>query len=344
MRVRSGLTAGQIAQLVGGEIIGPADVVVVGVAPLDRAGPGDLAFLVSDRYRPYLARTAAGAVLLSPAHRDEPAGPATRIVSADPHAAMRRALEALYPADPPEWGVHPSARIGRGVRWTGRISVGAGAALGRNVRLGDGCVVADHAVVEEGATMGAGCRFEAHAVVHSGALLGARVLVRAGARVGGKGFGFVRTERGYEPVPQVGRCVIGNDVEIGANTTVDRGGVGDTVVGAGTKIDNLVQVAHNVRIGSNCVIMAQVGIAGSTVVEDDVMLAGQAGLADHLTVGRGARVAAQSGVIGDIDPGATVSGYPARDHRAVLRQTAALARIAPMVSSLERMIPRNEPS
>jgi UDP-3-O-[3-hydroxymyristoyl] glucosamine N-acyltransferase len=338
VRARSGLTAGQIAQLVGGEVIGPADVVVAGVAPLDRAGPGDLAFLVSDRYRPYLARTAAGAVLLSHEHRDEPAAPATRIVATDPHAAMRRALDALYPAESPGWGIHPSARIESGVRWAGRIAIGAGAVVGRNASLGDGCVVADHAVVESGATVGAGCRIESHAVVHSGAVLGDRVLVRAGARVGGKGFGFARTESGHEPVPQVGRCVIGDDVEIGANSTVDRGSLDDTVVGAGTKIDNLVQVAHNVRVGSHCVIMAQVGIAGSTVVEDDVMLAGQAGLADHLTVGRGARVAAQSGVIGDVEPNATVSGYPARNHRSVLRQTAALARLAPLVESLEKMI------
>ncbi|KPK04084.1 MAG: UDP-3-O-(3-hydroxymyristoyl) glucosamine N-acyltransferase, partial [Gemmatimonas sp. SG8_28] len=135
---------------------------------------------------------------------------------------------------------------------------------------------------------------------------------------------------------------VGDSVEIGANSTVDRGGSRDTEIGEGTKIDNLVQIAHNVRIGRHCVIMAQVGIAGTVTVEDGVLLAGQAGLADHLTVGRGARIAAQSGVIGDVPRGATVSGYPARDHRAVLRQSAALARLTPLVTDIERIVQRDE--
>jgi UDP-3-O-[3-hydroxymyristoyl] glucosamine N-acyltransferase len=340
----SGLTAGQIAELVGGELIGRRDVTLAGVAPLDRAGPGELSFLVSPRYVPYFERSSAGAVLLGPGYRNLAAGPATRIMVTDPLPALARALEALYPAAPIRWAVHGSARIGRAARWNGRVAIGEGAVLGGGVRLGANCVIGAHAHIEEGVVLGDECRVEAHAVVHSGAELGDRVLVRAGARVAGKGFAFAATADGHIPVRHVGRCVIGDDVEIGANTTVDRGSVDDTVIGAGTKIDNLVQVAHNVRIGARCIIMAQVGIAGSTVVEDDVMLAGQAGLADHLTVGRGARVAAQSGVIGDIDPGDTVSGYPARSHRAVLRQAAALARLTPLVPSIERTIARSDPS
>ncbi|NIM48197.1 MAG: UDP-3-O-(3-hydroxymyristoyl)glucosamine N-acyltransferase [Gemmatimonadales bacterium] len=344
MSSRSGLTAGQVAQLVGGELVGRHDVVLAGVAPLDRAGPGDLSFLASGRYLAYFRRARAGAVLLTPVFRDEAAGPATRIVVTDAVQALGRALHALYPETPPQWGVHHTAQIGQGTCWTGRLAVGPGAVLGRNVRLGDHCVVGPHAVVEDNVTLGQGCRIEAHAVVHAGALLGDRVLVRTGARVGGKGFGFAQTKNGPEPIPQVGRCVIGDDVEVGANTTIDRGSLDDTVIGPATKMDNLVQIAHNVRIGARCIIMAQVGVAGSTVVEDEVLLAGQAGLADHLTVGRGARVAAQSGVIGDIAPGATVSGYPARSHRAVLRQAAAVARLTPLVASIERMIQGNEPS
>jgi UDP-3-O-[3-hydroxymyristoyl] glucosamine N-acyltransferase len=162
-------------------------------------------------------------------------------------------------------------------------------------------------------------------------------VVKPGARIGTPGFAWVGAGTRRMHLRHVGPCRIGDDVEIGANATVDRGSVGATVIGNGTKIDNLVHVAHNVRIGAGCVIMAQVGIAGSTIVEDDVLIAGQAGLAGQLRVGRAARLAAQSGIIGDIPAGATVSGYPARDHRTVLRHTAAVARLAPLVTILERL-------
>jgi UDP-3-O-[3-hydroxymyristoyl] glucosamine N-acyltransferase len=335
---RTPLTADRIADLVGGTLVGRGDVAIAGVAPLPRAGPGDLAFLTSPRYRRYLADTRASAVLLSHEYQDETDGPATRIVVSNPQRAAAAALRLFVPDRTPTWGVHPSARIGRGACWAGRIAVGAHAVIGAGVTLGADCEVGSHAVLEDGVTLGDHCRIEAHAVVHRGATLGDRVVVRSGARVGGDGFGFIRTADGHERVPQAGRLAIGSDVEIGANTTVDRGGLDDTTIGDGTKIDNLVQVAHNVRIGARCIVMAQVGIAGSVTVEDDALLAGQAGLADHLTVGAGARVAAQSGIIGDIPAGATVSGYPARDHRSVLRQTVALARLAPLTGRLERLV------
>lgn len=331
------LTTGRLAELVGGRLVGPDDIELAGIAPLERAGPGELAVLASRRYLPYLAGTRAGAVLLGRAFEDHAVATLPHILVDQPQRALARALELLYPEPCPAWGVHPTARIGRGSRWTDRIAVGPGAVVGRGVRLGRGCRVGPHAVLEPGVTVGDGCVIESHAVVHEGTTLGDRVRVRAGARVGGTGFGFVAGDRGHERVRQVGRCVIGNDVEIGANTTVDRGTLGDTEIGAGTKIDNLVQIAHNVRVGARCIVMAQVGIAGSVVVEDGALLAGQAGLADHLTVGAGARVAAQSGVIGDIAPGTTVSGYPARDHRTVLRQTAALERLTAIVGPLERL-------
>ena len=197
-------------------------------------------------------------------------------------------------------------------------------------------------MIEEGVRCGARCCIEALVTVQRHTRIGSDVVIRAGARVGGPGFGFVREGMRAVRVPQLAGCVIGDDVEVGGNATIDRGGARDTEIGDGTKIDNLVQVAHNVRIGRRCIVMAQVGIAGSVTVEDDVLIAGQAGLADHLTVGRAARVAAQSGVIGDVPAGGTVSGYPARDHRSVLRQTAALARVTPLVSDLERIVQRNE--
>ncbi len=341
MCARAGLTAGQVADLVGGELLGRADLRLAGVASLETAGPGDLSFLTSSRYLPYFHHSRASAVLLTPDFRDEGAGPATRIVVPNTRQALNQALAALYPEPSPPWGVDSTARIGRGTRWSGRIAIGAHATLGRNVELGRDCVVEPHALLEDGVRLGAACHIGPHAVVHSRTSLGKRVVLRAGAKVGGPGFGFEPTEHGHERTSHVGRCIIGDDVELGANTTVDRGSVADTVIGPGTKIDNLVQVGHNVRIGARCLVMAQVGISGSTIIEDDVILAGQAGLADHLRVGRGARVAAQGGVIGDVPAGATVSGYPARSHRSVLRQSAALSRLAPLVASLERLVERD---
>jgi UDP-3-O-[3-hydroxymyristoyl] glucosamine N-acyltransferase len=331
------LTANQVARLVRGELIGPGTVRLTAVAPLESAGPGELAFLESPRYLPQLAPSGASAVLLTPPFRNASGGPATRIVVPDARAAVRSVLQALHHVPEPAWGIHPTARLGPGVRWEGRIAVAAGAVLEAGARLGAGCVIAPHAVIGARARLGAGCRIGEHAVIHAGAHLGDRVVVHAGARVGGEGFGFVETDRGPERLPQVGHCEIADDVEIGANSTIDRGTLGATRIGHGTKIDNLVQIAHNVRVGARCIVMAQVGIAGSVVVEDDVLLAGQAGLADHLTVRRGARVAAQSGVIGDIAAGSTVSGYPARRHRDVLRQAAALRRLTPLVQRLERI-------
>lgn len=331
------LTADQVARLVQGELIGEGAVPLAGIAPLDRAGPGELAFLASTQYLPYFRGSSAGAVLVTPEFRALTAGPATRIVVSDAHQALRRVLAELHPASGPGWGIHPTATVGRGARWDGRVAVGAHAVLGAGVRLGADCVVGAHAVVEPGARLGDGCRIGEHATVHAAAMLGHRVVVHPGARVGGDGFRFTLSEGGAERLPHVGRCMIGDAVEIGANTTIDRGSIGDTVIGPGTKIDNLVQVAHNVRIGAHCIVLAQAGIAGSTVIEDGALIAGQAGLAGHLTVGRGARVAAQSGVIGDVPPGATVSGYPARSHRDVLRQAAALRRLAPLVERLEQL-------
>ncbi|MBI4419679.1 MAG: UDP-3-O-(3-hydroxymyristoyl)glucosamine N-acyltransferase [Gemmatimonadetes bacterium] len=338
MGSRRGLTAREIAGLVGGEVLGPEDVCLAGVAPLDRAGPGELAFLASARYLPYFQRTSAGAVLLATGFRSISGGPATRIVVADPHGALQRLLPEMYPEPPVRWGLDPTARVGAGVRWAGRIAVGPGAVLGSGVELGADCIVGPFAVIGAESKLGERCRLEEHVVLAPRTELGRGVVLRSGARVGGQGFGYVPAEPdGHRRIPHVGRCVLGDHVEVGANSTIDRGSVGDTVVGAGTKIDNLVHVGHNVRIGARCLIMAQVGIAGSVDVEDDVVLAGQAGLADHVRIGQGARVAAQSGVIGDVAAGSTVSGYPARNHRSVLRQSAALRRLAPLVDRLQQL-------
>ena len=334
----SKLTTGQIAELVGGHLLGSDDIEIAGVASLDRAAPGDLSFLATAKYIPYFERTNAGAVLVTPELQGLTTGPATRIVVPDTHRSLVTVLRELHPQQSIVWGVAPSARIGRGARWCGRVSIGPGAVLGDDVQLGEDCQVAPAALIETGATLGHRCRVGPHAVVCTGARLGNDVVLKSGSRVGTPGYAYAELQGGHVHIPHVGGCYLGDEVEVGANTTIDRGSLGDTEIGAGTKIDNLVQIAHNVRIGKRCLIMAQVGLAGSTVIEDDVMLAGQAGLAGHLTVGRGARVAAQAGVIGDVPAGTTVSGYPARSHREVLRQTAALRRLSHIATTLERMV------
>jgi len=331
------LTAGAIAGLVGGTLIGHPDLPIAGAASLEEAGPGDVTFVVNRAYLEAFGRSRAGAVLLPATLRDTAGGPSTRIVVRDPRAAMLQLLHALHRPAAPRWGVHPTARLGARSRWVGRIAVGQGAVVGAGVRFGRDCQVGAGTVIGDGASLGDECIVESHAFLAPGTTVGHRTRVKTGARVGMDGFAWTATPHGHRRVPHHGPCRVGNDVEIGANATVDRGSLGATEIGDGTKIDNLVHVAHNVRIGQRCLIMAQVGVAGTTTIGDDVEIGGQAGLAGQLRVGARARLAAQSGVIGDIAAGATVSGYPARDHRSVLRQAAALTRLTPLLATLERM-------
>lgn len=337
----SPLTADRIADLVGGELVGADNPIVCGVASIESAGADELSFLASRRHVAAAARTQAAVLLVPPELRDVRT-PAVRMIVDDPYRAVVQLVDLFHPSPEPAWGVAASASLGRGVRWEGRIAVGNGVVIGAGTALGRDCILEAGARIGAGVSVGDRCRIGCGASVERGVVLGQDVSIHAGARVGTPGFGYVPESVEPHPIPHVGGCVIGNGVRIGANATIDRGTLADTTVGDGTQIDNLVQVGHNTRIGRRCYVMAQVGLAGSTVVEDEVVLAGQAGLAGHLTVGRGARVAAQGGVIGDVPAGATVSDYPARDHRQVLRQAAALRRLAPLVSRLEALVRDDE--
>ncbi len=335
------LTADQAARLVGGELFGDPNARIEGIAALDRATATDLSICTSTRHTDAYSHSSAGAVIIPRMLRDHPSTVSTRIVvdgPTDATAASIRIAEELAPPNEPAWGIEPSAKLGRRVTWTGRIAVGHHAEVGDGVRFGSECVVQSRSYIGAGARIGNRCHIGANVIIEAGTELGNGVVVKAGAVVGGSGFAFHTTDGRHVRKPHVGPCRIADDVEIGANATIDRGSLGETVVDAGTKIDNLVHIAHNVHIGKRCLIMAQVGVAGSTTVEDDVVLAGQAGLADHVHVEAGARVAAQGGVIGRIEAGTTVSGYPARTHRQVLRQTAALKRLAELLPALERLV------
>jgi UDP-3-O-[3-hydroxymyristoyl] glucosamine N-acyltransferase len=338
----STITALAIADLVSGELVGDGAVAVSGVAPLDRAEPRHLSILSSAKYQSSFATTRAGVVLVDPEFRESAGSPRARIIVKQPLEKLLGLLPRLYPDRPIKQGIAPTARIGRGAVLGQNISVGDYAIIGTNAKLGDDVVIGANCVVGDDATIGAGSRLWPHVTIYSGVSIGARVFLHSGSRIGSDGFGYVFRDGAHQKIPHVGGCIISDDVEIGANSTIDRGSIDDTVIGAGTKIDNLVHVAHNVRIGKKCLIMAQVGIAGSVTIGDGAILAGQAGISGHLTIGAGARVAAQGGVFGDIPAGETWSGYPARPHRESLRASAALLKLAGMIRRLEKLLEGSE--
>ncbi|MFN8574937.1 MAG: UDP-3-O-(3-hydroxymyristoyl)glucosamine N-acyltransferase [Gemmatimonadaceae bacterium] len=332
------LTASDIVELVGGTLVGDPGVSVHRVAPIDRAASGEITFLASGRYAGQLSKSGASIVLIAPELAETAGSVPTRIVVARPHEAVLRLLPKLHAMPAVRPGIHETARLGRGA------TIGKGATIGPYVVVADGAVIGDgcqldaHVVVGADVVIGSGCHLYPHVTVYSGTRLGDRVVVHAGACLGSDGFGYVFRNGVHDKIPHVGRCLIGDDVEIGANSTIDRGSIDDTVVGAGTKIDNLVQIGHNVRVGRLCLLMSQVGLAGSTHVGDGVILAGQVGVAGHVGIGDGARLGAQAGVISDVPPGETWSGYPARPHREQLRSQAAMLKLGAFWRKLERLL------
>lgn len=337
----SEITVARLAEVVAGELIGDAGVRIQGVAPLDTAGPTELSFVANARYLPYLQRTRAGALLVQRAMVDSAPAGAVLLVVDDPHAAMYRALKALFSPPRRAAEIHPTAVVAEDAVLGDGVAVGAYAVIGAGARIGAGATVAAHVVVGEGSEIGEETVLHPHATVHPGVTIGARCVIHSGARIGREGFGFVWLDGGHQRVPQVGGCILGDDVEVGANSNIDRGSIGDTVIGSGTKIDSLVHLGHNVKVGRHVLIIAQVGVSGSTTIGDGAIIAGQAGVGGHLTIGAGARIGAQGGVTADVPAGETYSGYPARPHRESLRAQAALFRLPELtrrMREIERML------
>jgi UDP-3-O-[3-hydroxymyristoyl] glucosamine N-acyltransferase len=330
--------------MTGGVLTGDADARVTGIAPLNRAASHHVTFLSSAKYAPLLATADAGVLLVSPQLAECAGNARARVVVGNPTEALLSLLPALYPLPPRAPGVHPTAIIGRGVTLGNGVSIGPYVVLGDGASVGAATRLHAHVVVGDGVTIGAECELFANVTCYPGTSLGDRVRAHAGVRLGSDGFGYLFRNGMHEKIPHVGRCVIESDVEIGANTTIDRGSIDDTVVGAGTRIDNLVHIAHNVRIGRLCLVMAQVGVAGSVQIEDGVILAGQVGISGHHTIGKGARLAAQAGVFGDVPAGETWSGYPARPHREALRAQAAMFRLPSLIRAIERLVGRDDAS
>ncbi len=332
------VTAAAIADLVGGELIGDGEVTVYGVAALDRAHGEQLSVLSHARYVTWFRETRAGVVIMGAEFRETSGSPAARVIVDRPMEALLSVLPLFHRAPTRAAGVHATAVIGDRAVLGADVTVDAFAVIGDDVVLGDRVWIGAHAVVGDGCVLGEDTRLHSHATCYPQVEIGSRVVLHAGARVGREGFGWVPRNGAAHRIPHVGRCVLGDDVEIGANSCVDRGSIDDTLIGAGTKVDSLVQIAHNVRIGRGCMIASQVGIAGSTRVEDGVQLGGQVGLAGHLVVGAGSTLAAQAGVVGNVPAGETWSGYPARPHWEQLRATAALHRLAAIMRPLERLL------
>ncbi len=328
------LSLDELARLVGGTVSGDGATRIRGVNGLREAGPGEIAFLANPKYAPLLAQTRASAVIV--ADGTEVSLPAIR--ARNPDLAFARAAERLGGgAWRPAPGVHPKASVAPGARIGKDVSIGAFAVVEEDASVGDGSVLCPQVYVGAGARLGPGCFLWPQSAVRERCELGARVILHCGAVVGSDGFGYATEEGVHHKIPQVGIAVLEDDVELGANATVDRARFGRTVIGRGTKVDNLVQIAHNVTTGQGCLLAAQAGVSGSTRLGNYVVLAGQAGLVGHIQVGDGAVVTAKAGVGKDVPAGATVSGLHAVEIRRHLREAAAVARLPEALEELRRL-------
>jgi len=329
-----GLSLAAIAELVGGRLAGRADVVLEGVASPTAAGPRDLTFVMSPGDMSKLAASAAGAAVV-PENVD--VGGRDVVHVRHVYVALATMLETMYPPSRVAPGVHPAAFVDDTATLGERVRVGpaavvqSGAVLGDDVRIGAGAYVGRNVKV------GAGTTLYPHAVLYERVVVGSGCILHAGAVVGADGFGFTPHEGRHKKIPQVGGVVIGDDVEIGANTCIDAGTMEPTRVGKGTKIDNLVQIGHNCVVGERVILCGGVCVAGSAVIEDDVTLAGQAGVAGHVTVGRGTTVAAGGGVISDVAPKSVVAGFPQMPMEEWRKSSAAVRRLPDMLHELRAL-------
>jgi UDP-3-O-[3-hydroxymyristoyl] glucosamine N-acyltransferase len=324
----------------GLELRGDGDHMVSAVAPIERAGPEAISFLASASHRPFLAQTRAGAVIVKSA--DAAACPTAALLSDNPYASYARIAQQLYPSARPEPGVHPTAVIADGCRLGAGVSIGPLAALGTGCVLGDDVIVGPGCVLADRVELGAGSRLVANVSVGEGVRIGARALIQPGAVIGADGFGFANDGGTWVKIPQVGSVIIGDDVEVGANTTIDRGTLEDTVIGDGVKLDNLIMVAHNVRIGAHSALAGCVGIAGSAVLGQRCTVGGGVGINGHIEVVDDVHVAGMSFVNRSVaTPGAYASGLPlmpTREWRKNMVRLKQLDELARRVAALEKQL------
>src|SRR3984885_695013 len=329
----SGLTVAEIVALTGAEasLVTPMSLLMTGVAPVDLAGPADLTFVDGKKFAEALRTTRAGACLMPQHFADHAPKGLIALHTEEPYRAFVAVHRKLYPQSlrPASLfetdGIFEGATIHPTARLESDVTVDPGAVIGPRAEIGAGSIIASDAVIGPDVAIGRDCSIGAGcSIVHT--LIGDRVTIHPGCRIGQDGFGYTE-DAAQQKIPQTGRVIIQNDVEIGAGTTIDRGGIRDTVIGEASKVDNLCQIGHNCQIGRHCVIVAQCGLSGSVTLEDFAVLGGSVGLAPHVTIGKGARVAARSGVMGNIPAGETWGGYPARPRMQWMRQEATLSRL-----------------
>ncbi|PIS27756.1 MAG: UDP-3-O-(3-hydroxymyristoyl)glucosamine N-acyltransferase [Candidatus Marinimicrobia bacterium CG08_land_8_20_14_0_20_45_22] len=325
----------KIAELVGGKVDGDGSLLVRDLAEIQHAGPGELSFLGNPKYVKFLATTRATAILVEENFK-EPYPNLIRVPNVN--FAYSRALAIFRPeASKSAPGIAPTAIIAPDAVLGKNVHIGAHVVIADKCVIGERVYILSNSVIGRETQIGDDTLIYPNVSVYHRCRIGKRVIIHSGAVVGSDGFGFVRVENSIEKIPQAGGVIICDDVEIGANTTVDRGTLGDTVIGKGTKIDNLVQIAHNVKIGEYCFLAGQSGVAGSTIIEDDVTIAGQVGIAGHLHIGAGAIIAAQAGVSKDIPTGAVVIGSPAQEKGKVWREMANIRSIPDIKEKIKQL-------
>ena len=332
----------EIAERLGCRLEGDGAIEIRGIAPLEEAAPGDLTFFTNPKYAPQLRETRASAVILGDT-ADAPLPPgAAALRSAHAYVAFARAAEIFAPRPAAPAGVHPLACVDSSATIASDASVGPFVSIAAGAQIGARCVVYPHVTIGDGAILGDDCVVHARVSIRERVTIGKRVVIQDGAVIGSDGFGFATGPDGaHHKIPQAGGVVIEDDVEIGANTAIDRPAVGSTRIGAGSKIDNLVQIAHGVKIGQGVLLAAQVGIAGSSKLEDKVTLAGQVGVAGHLTIGKGVIATAQTGIPNSVDAGSFISGYPAIANRDWLKSSAVFRKLPELrkaVTDLQRRL------
>ena len=334
------LTLAELAARTGATLAGPADIAVSRVATLENAGPGAITFFTNARYRAKLATTRASAVIVAP--DDAAATPLPKLVSSNPYATYARVASILHPADPTAPGIHSTAVVDPTARVAPSASVGAFAVIGARAIVGERANLGAHAVVGADAEVGEDAVLDAHVTLYPRCVVGARTLIHSGVVIGGDGFGLAQERGRWQKIPQVGRAVIGADVEIGANTTIDRGAIDDTVIEDGVKLDNQIQVGHNCVIGAHTAVAGCVGIAGSTRIGRGCRIGGAAMISGHLEIADGVVISAATQVYDSIrEPGTYTGAFPALPHRQwkqVASETRRLRELADRVRMLEKAL------